>query len=576
MKKFTLQKLANLMAILVLSSVALVAQESKELTVVKKITRQDGTTVVEAETAKGETLKEQLESLGKVEGKEVEIHLMTSDGEPMQLKTEGGETLIFVRPAKTEREKDDVEEVRVIWHGDEKDIPKVNLFNLGSQNNYRYNSNYGEPHDPCAVFIGVGTSHTAEGLEVDYTIEDTPARISGVQKGDIILALDNVAVKTQGQLIQERDKHEPGDAFSLSILRNGTPMAIQAEFKKCSTEELKQLEERREQRLQEIQERAAKMAAVHREAERAILGIYPDDNAEEGLRIGSLVAGKGAEAAGLQSGDIVTKVNGMAVRETSDLRTALASQKVGNTVAVEYLRDGQVHRTDVQLSSSTNSYSYTTERDPCLPFIGVYTTSNNGLITVSGVIENTPAKNSGILPGDMILSLDNMPVATQRELEAERDKHAAGDNFTLQIMRNGELKTIHATFKACPKENAVEEPVEEVVELAIQEEPAIVEETQEALPALELNNQLKVEAFNLYPNPTISRFNVTFQAEALPTVVRLMDAAGRVIYTEEINKFDGYYNKELSLSGQTPGTYFLTVQQNDKVLSKKVVLMPRA
>src|SRR5690606_37812169 len=115
-----------------------------------------------------------------------------------------------------------------------------------------------------------------------------------------------------------------------------------------------------------------------------------------------------------------------------------------------------------------------------------------------------------------------MPVATQRELEAERNKHAAGDNFTLQIMRNGELKTIHATFKACPKENAVEEPVEEVVELAIQEEPAIVEETQEALPALELNNQLKVEAFNLYPNPTISRFNVTFQAEALPTVVRLM------------------------------------------------------
>ncbi|MBK7871940.1 MAG: T9SS type A sorting domain-containing protein [Saprospiraceae bacterium] len=116
-------------------------------------------------------------------------------------------------------------------------------------------------------------------------------------------------------------------------------------------------------------------------------------------------------------------------------------------------------------------------------------------------------------------------------------------------------------------------PVEEVVEIAVEDAPVAKEE--EALPQLQLNSELKVEAFNLYPNPTVGLFNVQFQAAAVPTTVRIMDASGKEVYTESLNNFDGNYNKQLNLSGKTPGTYILTVQQGKELISKKIVLMPR-
>lgn len=445
--------------------------------------------------------------------------------------------------------------------------------------------------DPCEVFIGVGTNtNHSGGVTVNYVIDDTPAAKSSIRAGDVILALDGNAINSQTELERERDKHQPGETFTLTVLRGKQEMLVNARFKECSEEELQQLREEREERLErrvaEMRERNAARAEgltrintrnrVSETTQRPILGVYTDENGSaEGLRLSSVSSDKGAKIAGLRGGDVLMIVDGQSIKSTDDLRNAISDNKPGEKVTVQYLRNGERMQAEVMLSSSTTTtYSWTVERDPCDVFIGIYSSSRGTEpgVRVTGVIEGTSAKKYGVQRGDVIIALDDVPVNNHNEVVTERDRHEPGEWYTLSILRDGQYTEIEAQFNPC--DNQTEQEMEEIVEL---EEVADAPAQQEIsdLPQLDLDAELKVEAWRMYPNPTVGILNVQFQAEAKPTTLRITDTAGKVIYNEVINQFNGEYNNRLNLGSAAPGTYILTVQQEGKVLSKKIVLMPK-
>ena len=430
-----------------------------------------------------------------------------------------------------------------------------------SHSTYYYESNgYGHAngHNPCKVFIGVGTSPESGGLKVDYTKDNTPASTYGVQVGDIILALDNAAVSSYDELVRERDKHQPGDAFTLNILRSGSKMNIDARFKACSQDELEKIRQQEEYL-------------------RPILGVFEAEEVDQdqGLVIGEIISGKGAAVAGLQPGDVIIQVDGKAINGTNTLRTTLAGHKPGDPVAVVYTRNSQQLQTKVVLSgdhqaySYRQAYSYKTERDPCAVFIGVYTAdagADGQGVRVTGIIEGTPAKLSNLQLGDVILALDDQPINNYPELRRERDKHQPGDNFRMKVLREGAMLNINATFKACPKPGSLATPVPEVVEAAPIQQP------DQTLANPETTLQV---ALDLYPNPTADVLTVRFEAEAVPTTVRIADATGKTIYSNVLNRFGGFFNEQISLYGQAPGIFTLTVQQGKKIITRNVVLVTR-
>lgn len=425
---------------------------------------------------------------------------------------------------------------------------------------HSYNS-YSSDRDPCKVFIGVGTSSDAEtgGVKVDYTVDNTPATTYGVKAGDIILALDGVSVSTQPELVRERDKHQQGETFALSILRDGNKMDINARFKSCTKEE------------QDKAQEMAKMETV----ERPILGIYEDEgNDAQGLVIGETIPGKGADLAGLKSGDVITTVEGQTISGVGALHNTLSSHKPGDQVVVIYQRDGQTQQSKVTLSADRGHFSFNEKRDPCAVFIGVYVSDamagDNG-VRITGIVDDTPAKQSNLQPGDVILALDGMAVNNNFELRRERDKHQPGEQFRLTVLRNAAEMTIDATFKSCPKTNEPVKPVPEVVQLAPQVAPVVKPENKPSTPDMTLD----LVVLDLFPNPTIDVLNIRFEAEAIPTTVRIADASGRTIYTKIMGEFSGSFNEQVNLEGKAPGTYTLTVQQGKKLISKNIVLLSR-
>ena len=73
---------------------------------------------------------------------------------------------------------------------------------------------------------------------------------------------------------------------------------------------------------------------------------------DKGIYVASVTEGGGAEAAGLQKGDVITKVNGTEVGTMNKINTILIKFKAGDTVNIEYLREGENKTTKVTLTGS--------------------------------------------------------------------------------------------------------------------------------------------------------------------------------------------------------------------------------
>ncbi|MCB0564220.1 MAG: PDZ domain-containing protein [Phaeodactylibacter sp.] len=95
-----------------------------------------------------------------------------------------------------------------------------------------------DERDPCKVFIGVyvgGQAPLGKGVQITGIIGNTPAETDGVEAGDIILAMDDVPVNNNSELLTERNKHEPGQAFKLTLLRGDQELTVNSRFKTCET-----------------------------------------------------------------------------------------------------------------------------------------------------------------------------------------------------------------------------------------------------------------------------------------------------------------------------------------------------
>ena len=82
----------------------------------------------------------------------------------------------------------------------------------------------------------------------------------------------------------------------------------------------------------------------------AFLGIAADLRAGwDGVRLGSIVPGSGAERAGLQAGDVLVRLDDTGLQAFSDLRALLDRHRPGDTLHLVYLRDGLDRATSVTL-----------------------------------------------------------------------------------------------------------------------------------------------------------------------------------------------------------------------------------
>ncbi len=86
---------------------------------------------------------------------------------------------------------------------------------------------------------------------------------------------------------------------------------------------------------------------------RPLVGINVAET-QYGLFVASVVDGTGAAEAGLREGDMISKVDGQAVKTSEELNTIRDSKKPGDTLTFTIMRDGELMDVTVKLTESKN------------------------------------------------------------------------------------------------------------------------------------------------------------------------------------------------------------------------------
>jgi serine protease Do len=178
-----------------------------------------------------------------------------------------------------------------------------------------------------------------------------------------------------------------------------------------------------------------------------------------GALVNSLTPGGAAEKAGLRRGDIITAINGAAVRDTNGLRNEVGQMLPGSEVKVTVLRDAKEQTFNVRLgekqaeaaegdngqrpgAASGSGFGLSVEpltrenaRELGVPM-------SSGLV-ITDVEPSSRAADAGLKQGDVIEVVDGVKVTTGDALKSALTK--ASKNPALLLVHRGET-TVYLTL----------------------------------------------------------------------------------------------------------------------------------
>jgi serine protease Do len=199
---------------------------------------------------------------------------------------------------------------------------------------------------------------------------------------------------------------------------------------------------------------------------RAYLGVYIQNispglertfgvGAGEGVLVSDIITGSPAETAGIESGDIITKVDGKPVRSTEELINEISFKSVGARVDLEIVRRQETLHLDVILTEKPSEEDLYGETSPEVSktqaaekfgiTVGAVTSSiagRLGLHSTQGIVIMEIALGSraywaGLVKDDIVLEINLSPIASVADWNAvvrEMDEDAT-PMFT--IFRDG-------------------------------------------------------------------------------------------------------------------------------------------
>ena len=170
----------------------------------------------------------------------------------------------------------------------------------------------------------------------------------------------------------------------------------------------------------------------------------------QGAFVSEVSENSAAEKAGIKAGDIITGINGKAVKTSSALRAAIGVLRVGEKVEVSLVRDGKPRKVTATIAEGADSAVAADNSSNANKANGTHQglrgaeLSNNtgGGVLVNSVTEGSNAAQNGLQRNDVITAVGRTRVNTVKELqEATKNLNA----FTLMVQRGN--RTLFAVIR---------------------------------------------------------------------------------------------------------------------------------
>ena len=180
-----------------------------------------------------------------------------------------------------------------------------------------------------------------------------------------------------------------------------------------------------------------------------IYNVTPDIAKEFGLTessgalVAGVVQGSAAERAGVKTGDLITSINGVTMKDATELRNTIGMLRIGDKVEIGLLRDGKPRKVTALIAERGNADA-TNAADISKGLEGAEfgDAPDGGGVLVKSIQDGSPAAQNGLRTNDLIVGVGRTSVTNTKTFK-EAAKNA---NVLVLNLRRGsttELIQIH-------------------------------------------------------------------------------------------------------------------------------------
>lgn len=148
--------------------------------------------------------------------------------------------------------------------------------------------------------------------------------------------------------------------------------------------------------------------------------------------IGYVEPGSKADSAGFKTDDKILSVNGQAVKDWEDVGTAIFINTLGEDLSVKMERDGKTTQLNIPRSRIPDGSK------------GSFLIPTGIRAQVGDVLKDSPAMKAGVKPGDILLSLNNIPLYSAEETINIVGKNK-NKNIPLDVLRGKDTLNLSVT-----------------------------------------------------------------------------------------------------------------------------------
>ena len=157
------------------------------------------------------------------------------------------------------------------------------------------------------------------------------------------------------------------------------------------------------------------LGVIIQDLSRELAEAFDIDKQQRGVVIAGVQPGSAAESAGLEAGDIVISIDGEPVESSAQLRNEIGQRRIGQKLRVTILRDGKTKVVQAKVGEAVSQLASNGSVHPFLEGASLESFSDGG-VEITAIERDSTAAESGLRPGDVILSANRYKVGDLDDL----------------------------------------------------------------------------------------------------------------------------------------------------------------